>query len=936
MFSMPLSNHFQSRLNRRLFCWLIAGALAIVAPGTLAASSTWSATPSSGFWQLNAVTDNNWSTGVNTFPVISGTTTSTSADVATFLTSSTLTLRTGTGAAPTTGINIGGLTFGNGTTAANAFIIGSAVGDGTLQLSDTATITLSAASAATQTINSNIILGSVAVGTTTITANAGTVLNITGNITGGTIAGTAAVKTLAIAGAAPVNISGVINRGGGTAVTLTDTNSTTLTLSGASTISLLNVNNATAIVDFGAGTFTITPVAAGGSSIQSTTGGTINASGGGSLILTQNTAADGGNNGTASGTTLTINAKITGANCFESFVASANTGTMVLANAANNFTGSVLINSGIISVAQIGNSGNPSPLGTNGTIQVSTGTNTGATLKYTGTGETTNKVLTFLGTTAGPTLDMSGTGTLEFTNTGVIATGAGAKTVTLQGSTAGIGQLDSILANNTAANTTAVTKTGTGTWILNGVNTYTGLTTVSQGTLIIPNGTAGALTITGNTTATKYFGSGSIGGAVTLNSGTSTSFATGPSLNPGNASVAGTLTVNFPITTNAYSVLGYDLSSSTVSGNDLILTNTQPAFNGPTQIAVNTLGTLTVGNVYTLISGYSGKLPASSFNNLALSTFTGADTAKSGILINDFGQLLLKITAGAATGSLFWSGAVDNNWQTVNPATIWSTSTSSLVDPLYLPTLGQDVHFYTANPLGINLTPTIATGVGVNSVTFDGGALTSPVTINGGTLTINGVPGMTVASGAGAITVNSIVNVPTSQTWTNNSANPLTLNGGVVNPGTLSVAGTGASKFGGTISGAGGLTLNGSAPVTFSASNTFAGNTAINTTDTLTVLADQNLPGGVTFGLLSGAGTAASPFAGSATNGTIDSTTKQQHHFGRRVDGRVEFSDGQFNFDRHGQDPDDSGVDDRIKPRHRRRRDLDGDLKIDDLRRRNL
>lgn len=117
----------------------------------------------------------------------------------------------------------------------------------------------------------------------------------------------------------------------------------------------------------------------------------------------------------------------------------------------------------------------------NGTIAIGA-TTFGSQLTYNGAGETTDRVINLAGTTGGAIIDQSGaSGTLRFTSA-FTATGVGAKTLTLQGSTAGVGEIDLAIPNSSSG-ATSLTKTGTGTWILDGANTYTGATTLTQGTL---------------------------------------------------------------------------------------------------------------------------------------------------------------------------------------------------------------------------------------------------------------------------------------------------------------------------------------------------------------------------------------------------------------------------------------------------------------------
>ena len=114
----------------------------------------------------------------------------------------------------------------------------------------------------------------------------------------------------------------------------------------------------------------------------------------------------------------------------------------------------------------------------------------GATLMYTGKGETTDRNLNLPGGDDIITLDQSGTGLLKFTNPFVMSGYGENKTIVLAGSSAGVGEIAFTIDNvydRKGKAVTGMTKTGTGTWLLSGKNTYTGPTTIKQGTLVISN-----------------------------------------------------------------------------------------------------------------------------------------------------------------------------------------------------------------------------------------------------------------------------------------------------------------------------------------------------------------------------------------------------------------------------------------------------------------
>ena len=168
-------------------------------------------------------------------------------------------------------------------------------------------------------------------------------------------------------------------------------------------------------------------------------------------------------------------------------------GMLILSNASNSFDGQVQINGGTVSISTIRNVGEgTSSLGSattaaNGTVRIGSG-GTSARLLYTGAGNTTDRIIDMGGTTGGATLDQSGSGLLLFTSN-FTATGAGNKTLTLQGSTAGTGEISGVI-GNPSSGAIALVKSGTGTWTLSGSNTFTGDSRIDGGILTLTNALA--------------------------------------------------------------------------------------------------------------------------------------------------------------------------------------------------------------------------------------------------------------------------------------------------------------------------------------------------------------------------------------------------------------------------------------------------------------
>ena len=264
--------------------------------------------------------------------------------------------------------------------------------------------------------------------------------------------------------------------------------------------------------------------------------------------------------------------------------------------AANTYTGANYLYGGTVSVASLANGGVASNIGQSSNAASNLVINN-ATIKYTGSATSTDRLFT-LGD-SGATVDASGTGALVFTNTGALAySGTTGRLLTLTGTNTADNTMASVLANN--AGSSSFTKAGTGKWVMKGANTYTGLTTISGGTLNVGDG-ADALASLGTNTV-------SIATDATLN------FDHNAAVSVANV-IAGAGQLN-KLGSNTLSLTGvnsYTGTTGTGSAGGVVFTNnTAPATSGFTgsgtvtiEPATNSFGALVTGN-YTFASTISG------------------------------------------------------------------------------------------------------------------------------------------------------------------------------------------------------------------------------------------------------------------------------------------------------------------------------------------
>ena len=413
------------------------------------------------------------------------------------------------------------------------------------------------------------------------------------------------------------------------------------------------------------------------------------------------------------------------------------------------------------------------------------------------------------------------------------------------------------ITDGTGGGTVAVTKTGTGTWVLSGSNNYSGTTTLSPsnpaGTLVFsgsqslsPNTTIVGSQNSSSTHAIRFLDDGVgtiafnrpinfggnntsqslgifVGNNNTANLGTTSGTTTGSTIQSGDITFTSTATDTGTTTVNVTGDNGYRLQTGTITLNNLV---TRTAGSTTVTALSPTTANMTVAAI-TMATGNQGI----ALDGVPVLRFTGtsSDNYVTGVISNasDYltGQELSVQKQSTSTWTLQGSSTYTGT-TAITGGTLASTNA---------------VQGFGMNLDGISIGGSGTLGLLNNSsVSFTNG--TSPYNISnsasGSTINVDRVSG----TGSNTITVGNLTTSSTAATWAMNftGANGVSLNAGAVTTPTTASAAT--HTINNNIAGGGSLTLASVASgSTNSATLVFNGTSNTNVSGAITEAATTNL-----------------------------------------------------------------------------------------------
>lgn len=469
-----------------------------------------------------------------------------------------------------------------------------------------------------------------------------------------------------------------------------------------------------------------------------------------------------------------------------------NTGTWILTNPANTYTGVTSIIGGVLGVDTLANSGDPSSIGQSTNAASNLVIGSGGTLRYTGDGDITDRRFTLgVGTTA---IESVGAGPVVFSDTGAVAyTGSGARVVSLGGTNADDNIMGATIGNQ-GGNVTSLAKNGSGVWVLTGDNTFTGSTVINDGNLVIGNGGT-----TGNAGA----------GNVIVDRATST------------------LSFNRSDTFNFTGTISGPGSIAQIGGGTTVLTS--------------------AGNSIAATSISAGALEVDGVLTTATIAMTGTSALKVDGTVQASGPSAAALTgdAGASTITVATGGALTANGDLGGGADV-VTLTGTLNTGAGMLNLGDGDDTLTLNDGGVLGGAGVNAGAGAGDTLQVNNALDRTIEgLNvGGFEALNKqLAGILTLTGGHSYTAGATIGAGELRIGAGGASGSLI--GNVLNNGLLSFNRSDPYGFGDCISGAGGVTQMGGGVTTLNCDNTYTGATNV-LAGTLRINGDQSAATGLT------------------------------------------------------------------------------------------
>ncbi|WP_181175673.1 autotransporter-associated beta strand repeat-containing protein [Mesorhizobium sp. B2-3-4] len=459
-------------------------------------------------------------------------------------------------------------------------------------------------------------------------------------------------------------------------------------------------------------------------------------------------------------------------------------GTWILNNQNSTYTGVTTINGGVLGVSKLANGGQASSLGASSNAASNLVIGNGSTLRYTGAGDTTDRLFTLSAGTS--FIESSGSGAIVFSNTGSATySGTGNRTLALGGTNTGLNTMGGTIIDGPGGQTT-LAKNDAGTWVLTGNNTFTGNTVINGGNLMIGNGGTSGNAGAGNVIITDANS--------TLSFNRSDIFNFTGTINPDPQAAIGTIAqigTGTTVLTATNKIGATAISAGTLQVNGALTTPT---------IAMTGTGALTVnGTVGAGAGGFSAIIGDGGASTITIAT--GGTLRGNGDL--GAGNDTVNVSGTLDTGAAKLNLGAGNDTLVLNDSAVFS---------------GAGVDAGTGGETGAGDTLQVVTAAGSTLDAANVSNFESLSKQGAGTLTLTGnhafSGGTTISGGTLQIGNGAVAGALTTPGVTNNGTLVFNLNNDYV--------------FNGAISGTGAVNKLGTGVTTLTGNNSYAGATNVN------------------------------------------------------------------------------------------------------------